>query len=113
MIYSIDELKRRIAPIAEKYNLNAAYLFGSYARNEATGDSDVDVLIDRTGSHVKSLFDMGALYNDLCEIIGKEVDLITTYALTHDNMKDRAPQFAENVMKERVLIYDQQRSAAN
>lgn len=107
MIYSIDELKKRIAPVAEKYRLSAVYLFGSYARNEATDDSDVDVLIDRTDSSVKSMFDMGALYNDLCESIGKEVDLVTTYALTQDST-DRTPWFTENVMRERVAVYGQQ-----
>lgn len=108
MIYSIDELKRKIAPVAEKYRLSAVYLFGSYARNEATDNSDVDILIDRTGSSVKSMFDMGALYNDLCESIGKEVDLVTTYALIQDGASDRTPWFTENVMRERVAVYGQQ-----
>lgn len=107
MIYSIDELSKRIAPVAKKYNLHAVYLFGSYARNEATESSDVDVLVDRTGSKVKSLFDMGGLYNDLCASVGKEVDLVTTYALTQDGENDRTPWFTENVMRERVSIYEQ------
>ena len=108
MIYSIDELKKRIAPVAEKYRLNAVYLFGSYARNEATDNSDVDVLIDRTGSTVRGMFDMGALYNDLCESIGKEIDLVTTHALTQDGNDDDTPWFTENVMRERVAVYEQQ-----
>jgi predicted nucleotidyltransferase len=108
MIYSIDELKKRIVPVAKKYQLSAVYLFGSYARNEATDDSDVDVLIDRTGSSVKTLFDMGALYNDLCESIDKEVDLVTTYALLESRAKDRTPWFTENVMRERVAVYKRQ-----
>ena len=108
MIYSLEELKKRIAPVAEKYHLRAVYLFGSYARNEATDDSDVDVLIDRTDSIVKSAFDMGGLYNDLCESIEKEVDLVTTYALTQDSTQDRTPWFTENVMRDRVLIFEQQ-----
>jgi len=107
MIYSLEELKKRIAPVAEKYHLRAVYLFGSYARNEATDDSDVDVLIDRTGPIVKSAFDMGGLYNDLCESIEKEVDLVTTYALTQDSTQDRTPWFTENVMRDRVLIFEQ------
>ncbi len=36
MIYSVEELKRQIAPVAEKYGLREVYLFGSYARSEAT-----------------------------------------------------------------------------
>lgn len=107
MIYTIEELKKRIAPVAEKYELRAVYLFGSYARNEATDNSDIDILIDRTGSKVRSLFEMGGLYSDLCESIGKEVDLITTYALTQDGDRDRTPQFTANVMKERMPICTQ------
>ena len=107
MIYSIDELKRRIEPVAKKYNLRAAYLFGSYARNEASDESDIDILIDRTDSKIKSLFEMGGLYNDLCESIGRDVDLITTHALFQDNGNERTPWFTETVIKERVPVYEQ------
>lgn len=48
-------------PIAKKYNLRAVYLFGSCARGEANRDSDIDLLIDSTGSTIKGLFDMGGL----------------------------------------------------
>ncbi|MDR3294725.1 MAG: nucleotidyltransferase domain-containing protein [Clostridiales Family XIII bacterium] len=41
------------APIAIKYQLPTVYLFGSYARGEATDDSDVDILIDRTALNPK------------------------------------------------------------
>ena len=41
MVYSVEELKRRIAPVAEKYGLREVYLFDFYARNEATEQSDV------------------------------------------------------------------------
>ena len=108
MIYSMDELKRRIVPVAKKYNLRAVYLFGSYARNEASDESDIDILIDRTDSKIKSLFEMGGLHNDLCESIGKDVDLITTHALFQDGGNERAPWFTETVIKERVPIYEQQ-----
>lgn len=106
MIYSIDELSKRIAPVAKKYNLHAVYLFGSYARNEATESSDVDVLVDRTGSKVKSLFDMGGLYNDLCDSISKEVDLITTQTLEQESTQQRTPWFVENVRTEMMKIYE-------
>jgi predicted nucleotidyltransferase len=105
MIYTTDEIRQKIIPIAEKYQLQRVYVFGSYARNEATDTSDVDVLVDTTGSIVQGWI-IGGLYNDLCETFGDEIDLITTNALTQDEGQDRTPWFTENVMKERLLVYD-------
>lgn len=35
-----------VRPVAKKYGIDRIYLFGSYARGEATKKSDVDLLID-------------------------------------------------------------------
>ena len=40
MIYTLDEIKSRVLPVIQKYNIPAMYLFGSYARGEATEESD-------------------------------------------------------------------------
>ena len=106
MIYTIDELKKRITPVAVKYNLPAVYIFGSYARNEATEESDVDILVDKTGTALRGLFAMGGLYNDLNEAVGKTVDLVTTGALEEEDTKKRTPWFVENLMKERIVLYE-------
>ncbi len=105
MIFTIEEIKRRVKPVAEKYSLRAVYVFGSYARNEADADSDVDILVDRTGSTIKGMFDMGNLYNDLCDSIGKKIDLVTTHTLAQQSTKNRIPHFVENLHEERVQIY--------
>jgi len=105
MIYSIEQIKERIEPVALKYGLPAVYLFGSYAKGVATEDSDVDILIDRTGTALRGLFAMGGLYNDLCEAVGKPIDLITTSALEHKSTKERTPWIVENLNKEKVKIF--------
>ncbi|MGX9845510.1 nucleotidyltransferase family protein, partial [Streptococcus iniae] len=46
MVYTMEEIKEKIQPIAEKYEIPAIYLFGSYARNEADEDSDIDLAIE-------------------------------------------------------------------
>lgn len=76
MIYTIEEIKCRVLPVMEKYNSPAIYLFGSYARGEATDDSDLDFLVDTTGTKLTSLLSLGELYCDLEEIFRKEIDLI-------------------------------------
>jgi len=106
LVYTISQLKERIIPVAIKYQLKAVYIFGSYAKGEATEDSDVDILVDRTGSIVQGWI-IGGLYNDLLECIGKNVDVITTHALMQDGTNDRIPWFTNNVMNERIQIYGQ------
>ena len=65
MVYTLDEIARRIRPVAEKYRLKAVYVFGSYARGEAREDSDIDLLVDLTGADLSGFFAIGGLYNDL------------------------------------------------
>ena len=104
MVYSIEELKRRIAPVAEKYGLHEVYLFGSYARNEATEQSDVDILIDRAGSNIRGMFEMGSLYEDLCACLGKKVDLVTTQTLEQSSTQQRSPLLVQTVQAERIRL---------
>ena len=107
MVYTVEQLKDKIAPVALKYRLPAVYIFGSYARGDATEASDLDFLIDRTDSTIRSLFDMGALYCDLNESFKKDVDLITIDALDQPDVQRRTPDFKERLYKERVAIYGQ------
>lgn len=109
MVYTIDELKRRITPVAEKYKLKAVYLFGSYARGTATDESDVDILVDRDGSLVHSLFQMGGLYGDLEKAVQKEIDLVTTQTLEQKRTINKNHQFVDALLAERRKIYDRKR----
>jgi predicted nucleotidyltransferase len=102
----MEQLKERIVPIAIKYQLPTVYLFGSYARGEATDDSDVDILIDRTGSPIRTAFQMGGLYEDLSTAIEKAVDLVTTRVLEQESTRQRTPWFVENLSKDKVIIYE-------
>ncbi|MCL2003806.1 MAG: nucleotidyltransferase domain-containing protein [Oscillospiraceae bacterium] len=105
MVYTIEELRERISPIAQKYDIPAVYIFGSYARGDATDESDVDVLFKREGSKVRGLV-MGALYEDLSESIGKGIDLLTEESLEQHDAQNRTPWFYESLLRERVKIYD-------
>ena len=80
MIYTLNDLCRIVTPVAEKYRLKAVYVFGSYARGEAREDSDVDLLVDCTGSGMVG-FDYGGLYNDLEEALSKSIDMVYNRSL--------------------------------
>jgi predicted nucleotidyltransferase len=105
-VYTIEQIKERIVPIAVKYQLPAVYLFGSYARGEATDDSDVDILVDRTGSVLRGIA-FGGLYNELCDAFGK-VDMVTTDTLEQESTKARKPWFIANLNSEKLTIYERQ-----
>ena len=102
--YTIEEITRRVTPVAKKYKLAAVYLFGSYARGDATAESDVDLLVDLTGSIVRGL-NYVSLYNDLNDALEPDVDLVTMDSLEQpsDFRSDR--YFRENVSRERRTIY--------
>ncbi|MGX8683554.1 MAG: nucleotidyltransferase family protein, partial [Bacteroidales bacterium] len=54
-----------------------AWLFGSYSRGEQRPDSDIDILILPDKSQHFSLFTLSGMYEDLKDLLGCEVDLIT------------------------------------
>ena len=102
--YTIEEIICRVTPVAQKYRLAAVYLFGSYARGEATEISDIDLLVDLTGSSAHGIR-LGALYIDLQEVLDAKIDLITLASLEQPNAHRSARSFREAVKRDRVMIY--------
>lgn len=105
MVYTVEELRRIITPIAVKYGLPAVYLFGSYARGTAKESSDVDLLIDTAGTSIKTLLDLGAVYCDLEDALGKSVDLLTLSAFTQRAQMPSEAAFRQAVQEERKVLY--------
>jgi predicted nucleotidyltransferase len=104
MIYTLDEIAERVRPVAEKYNLPAIYVFGSYARGEATEESDVDLLVDITGATDTSWCCAG-IFGDLEDAIGKEIDMVEVSALYQypDILRDH--WFIRGVQHDKVSVY--------
>ena len=105
MIYTNDQIRQIVKPIAEKHGLPAVYIFGSYARGTATEESDIDLLVDTTGTALRSLFALGGLYNDLDEAFDKPVDMVTLSAIEQNTTRPSQLLFRENIMRERRKIY--------
>lgn len=63
----------------EPFHVKAVFVFGSVARDQATAQSDVDLLVDF--DETPSLFEFAHLKRVLGEILGVPVDLVTRPAL--------------------------------
>jgi hypothetical protein len=74
-----------------------AWLFGSFARGEQKEGSDVDILVMLDHSQSVGLKFFG-MYEDLKELLGRNVDLVTDDALA-----DFARQSVDN---DKILIYE-------
>ena len=106
MVYTLEEIKQNVLPLVRKYGIPAIYLFGSYARGEAAEDSDLDFLVDTTGTRLTSLLTLGELYCDLEEIFHKKIDLVTVRAVMQDVRTDSDRDFRDTVIRERVKLND-------
>ena len=102
--YTIDEITRRITPVAQKYRLAAVYLFGSYARGGATAESDVDLLVDLSGSVIRGL-NFVNLYNDLESALGIRVVVVTADSIQVPTTRRGRLHFREAIQRERKMIY--------
>ena len=105
MVYTKDELTRIVGPIARRYRLRAVYLFGSYARGEATESSDIDLLLDTTGSTIRTLLQLSQVYCELEDALNKPVDVVTVSALEQSPQMPSDIHFREAVRRERVELY--------
>lgn len=77
-----------------RQGVRALALFGSITRNEATAQSDIDILIEFDSK--KGLFLFVALKQYLEKLLDCEVDLVTKNAL-HPALKKRILQEAKHV----------------
>ena len=105
MVYTVEQIAQRILPVAQKYGLKAVYLFGSYDRGTATEASDIDLLIDTSGTNIKSLLSLSAVYCDLEDALHKSIDLITVSSLEQRPQMENDVRFRDTVLKERVNLY--------
>ena len=89
------KLKSQINEIAQRYNADKLYVFGSCARKMETPESDIDFLADF--NEKASLFDQVGLQLDLMEFLKCNVDVIPITALND-------PIFGPSVKKDMVLL---------
>lgn len=90
-----ERIYTEIQNIAPKFGIEQVFLFGSYARGDATETSDCDFRI--VGGNIRDLYDIAELRLDLEERLEKKIDLILTKNMSED--------FYEKIKDDEVQIY--------
>ena len=93
----INTIRELSVPIAKQYGVKRLYLFGSYAKGEATEKSDVDILIEK--GMPMSLLKLSGMRQSLMDALNLPVDLVTTAGIEK--------QFQHAIADTEVLLYEE------
>lgn len=95
-IYTIEEIKNKAKLLfVNKSFIDKVYLFGSYAKNKANPESDLDFVVTVNSPVGMKLY---SLYDEINETFGKNTDI-----LTESEIMSLMPN---TYKKDRVLIYE-------
>ena len=86
--------REEILRVCAKHGARNVRVFGSVARGEADGASDIDFLVEMEPG--RSLFDLGGLQYELEQLLGCAVDVVTERGLK--------PRIRDRVLREAVPL---------
>ena len=95
-ILAIEDIRAVITPLAHKYNAAEIWVFGSYARGDATSDSAIDLLVSGGyGFKPASVFELA---EEVRRILRKNVDMFEIIEINTDS------SLYDRVMREKIRI---------
>ena len=97
-IYTIEEIKKILEELLRDKPVYQVILFGSYAKHEATKESDIDLIID-TNSELKG-FALLKLISQIEELLQKNVDGFEKYEIIEDSSIDK------EIKQTGVVVYE-------
>ncbi len=78
---NIDLPMDKIAEFCKRWQIKELALFGSVLRDDFRPDSDIDLLVTFASDHPWSLFDHVQMQDELAEVLGRPVDLVSRRAV--------------------------------
>lgn len=96
MCYTLEEIEEKAVPIAKSYGIQSLGIFGSYARQEAHADSDIDICIEK--GNLRSLVQYFSFIQELEKAFQCHVDVVTT------EIEDK--DFLKRLLEERIVLYE-------
>jgi uncharacterized protein len=95
-----SNLLNRIQEFLAEQPIDKAWVFGSFAREDESLDSDLDILVRFSSPNKLDLMDYIGMKQALEELLGRQVDLVEEGYLL--------PNAQESINREKVLIYERQ-----
>ena len=97
-IYTLEDIKKRLKEILSHTEVEKAILFGSYAKNQQTEQSDIDILIDSNGK-LKG-FKYFALIDAIRQKFDKDVDVIEKMEI------DKNSRIEKEIERTGIIVYE-------
>jgi len=94
---SIADIKKAVAPVAEKYGVKRVFLFGSYARGDNTEESDIDLRCE--GGDIYGPWMSNGFQDDMQNVLGMKVDVV--------NPGNPNSEFLQRISSDHVLLYEE------
>jgi predicted nucleotidyltransferase len=91
----LESMIALMIPVLKEHGVKRAGVFGSFVRGEATGNSDLDLVVELPEG--ASLLDLAGIKVDLEDLFGLRVD-VTTYNALHPSLRDQI------LREERVIV---------
>jgi len=90
-----EELFKKIVLFLKRYGVDKIGIFGSYVNDEATAESDIDILVNF--SERITLLEFVRMERELSEAIALKVHLLTEKCIN--------PHLIDDIKKEMVVLY--------
>lgn len=98
-VLTLEEIRSELQEICKDSSVRRIWIFGSYARNEADSESDLDLLVDLENALDIERFD---------SIHNVKIDLMSLSLFNRKIQSDLRfnKSFVERILNERVLVYE-------
>ena len=90
----LKKKRKEILRVASRHGASNVRIFGSVARGESDEKSDLDLLVTMEAG--RSLLDHAALWLELQELLGRQVDVVSDKGLR--------PRMRDRVLKEAIPL---------
>ncbi|MCF7936454.1 MAG: nucleotidyltransferase family protein [Synergistales bacterium] len=90
----LEEHRKDIVRLCERYGVRNLRVFGSVARGEADAASDIDLLVEMEPG--RGLLDLGGFQYEVQQLLGRPVDVVTEGGLR--------PRIRERVLREALPL---------